>query len=80
MSYLIFRERTGDIKRKTKTYNIYNKNHILIGNIYFNPSWRKYIFESEYGIILDSQCLQEIINFLNKIQQEWKESIKKDRT
>lgn len=81
MSYLKFTE-MKDNNRKTKQFYISNTvNEVVIGYIVFFPQWRKYIFtpEERTPAIYDSKCLLEIVDFLNKINQERSEELKEKK-
>ena len=56
--------------RKTPVYLIVNKttNETLI----FFPRWRKYVLETNEGIVFDEGCLKEIISFLKIAQDDWR--------
>ena len=63
--------------RKTPIVHVMNKETTYLGTIYFNPGWRKYVFEPEANIIFDSGCLTDIITQLNELTKEWREGLKK---
>ena len=63
--------------RKTPLVHVMNKETTYLGLIYFNPGWRKYVFEPESNIIFDTKCLTDIISKLDELQTEWKDSLKK---
>ena len=64
--------------RKTKVYTLVNKENELIhlGEIKWNTCWRKYCFYPEYETVFDNKCLTDIITFLNKLNEEYKEKRK----
>lgn len=59
--------------RKTPIYLVVNKttNEILAKLVFF-PRWRKYVLETNEGIVFDEGCLKEIISFLKIVQDNWK--------
>ena len=63
--------------RKTPLVHVMNKETTYLGLIYFNPGWRKYVFEPEANIIFDTKCLTDIISKLDELQIERKDSLKK---
>lgn len=65
--------------RKTPIVHVMNKDATYLGTIYFNPGWRKYVFEPEANIIFDTKCLTDIINKLDDLQSEWRASLKKEK-
>jgi len=74
--YLVFDKyiRPG---KKMPMYEIKNKTTLdSLGVIYFYPAWRKYVFESNAEVIYDAGCLTDIINFMQEIQTEWRNSLK----
>lgn len=77
--YLAFDEYITPSK-KTSMYEVRNKaTSDILGVIYFYPAWRKYVFESNADIIYDAGCLTDIINFMQGIQTEWRESLKEGK-
>lgn len=63
--------------KKMPMYEVRNKaTSDSLGVIYFYPAWRKYVFESNAGVIYDAGCLTDIVNFMQGIQTEWRESLK----
>ena len=55
-------------KRKTKVYQVLNsKLNIDLGLINWNTGWRKYCFYPEKFTVFDSNCLNEINEFMNKL-------------
>ena len=66
-------------RRKTPIVHVMNKETTYLGTIYFNPGWRKYVFEPEANIIFDTKCLTDIISKLDELQTEWKDSLKKEK-
>ena len=65
--------------RKTPIVHVMNKETTYLGTIYFNPGWRKYVFEPEANIIFDTKCLTDIISKLDELQAEWRASLKKEK-
>lgn len=60
--------------KKTNIYYIYpdSDTDILYGKIQWYNHWRKYCFYAEDNIIWDSKCLTELINFLDKLNKDYK--------
>lgn len=60
--------------KKTDVYYIYldSDTDILYGRIKWYNRWRKYCFYAEDNIIWDSKCLTELINFLDKLNKDYK--------
>ncbi len=60
--------------KKTDIYYIYpdSDTDILYGRIKWYNRWRKYCFYAEDNIIWDSKCLTELINFLDKLNKDYK--------
>ena len=60
--------------KKTNIYYIYpdSDTDILYGRIKWYNRWRKYCFYTEDNIIWDSKCLTELINFLDKLNKDYK--------
>lgn len=60
---------------KTKKYFITNKESgSVIGEIKWYGAWRKYCFfpVPEIVTIFETDCLTDIISFLNKLMIQWK--------
>jgi len=74
--HLIFTEVDNE-GRKTKVVTVENKEHHLLGFIYFKPQWRKFIFDTNDEIVYDNNCLRDIISVLDELQQMWIETLKK---
>jgi len=75
-SYLVFKKENIE-GRKTPIVKIYNKSDEYLGIIYFYPAWRKYVFQSANDIIFDKGCLTDILNEINILQDEWRQSLKR---
>lgn len=58
---------------KTQVFSILPKGDpeslIEIGQIKWYPAWRKYAFFPEPNCVFESQCLTDIINFINELMQ-----------
>lgn len=60
--------------KKTNIYYIYpdSDTDVLLGRIKWYNHWRKYCFYAEDNIIWDTKCLNELIIFLDNLNQEHK--------
>lgn len=60
--------------RKTDIYQVFNKEFgELLGNISWHAPWRKYsFFPAGKNLVFEATCLQDIVNFLNKLMEERK--------
>lgn len=69
-SYLQFVElpQTG----KTKIFRVDNNSGVELGVIKWKSGWRRYVINVNDGIIFDSSCLKEIIQFLDKLMGDRK--------
>lgn len=45
-------------------YYIENKQKEKLGDIYFYDDWKKWVFESEMGIVFTWDCLKEVSEFV----------------
>lgn len=67
--------------KKTKKFAIRRDDNsgkaMFMGNIYFSGAWRQYITEFESGTIWSAGCKQEIVNFENEINKQWREKVAK---
>lgn len=61
--------------RKLPLYEIVNQQNELIhlGIVKYNSRWRKYCFYPEDETVFDDKCLQDMINFLNCLNNKRKE-------
>ena len=74
--YLIFKKQKIGIK-KTFDVWIYNKSDELLGNIYWRPGWRTYVFNPVEDMELDTKCLDDINNYIKElIEERKKETVK----
>lgn len=60
-------------KPKTEVYAIISKNSgDKLGEIFWYPSWRRYVSETYEKVVIDSSCHKEISEFLDKLMEERK--------
>ena len=77
--YLVF-DKYVTPGRKMPSYGVKNKQSLItLGAIYFYPAWRKYVFEAVNDTIFDASCLTDIVNFMQEIQTEWRNSLKEKK-
>jgi len=58
---------------KTQVYNVANKeNGSYIGQVKWNSGWRKYCFFPQPNCLFESDCLSDIVKFLNKLMLDRK--------
>lgn len=69
-SYLTFHER--ECKTKTKVFEIINIKNYSVGFIKWFGAFRKYSFEPNEDTIWDSNCLLEVVDFIDKLMLEHK--------
>ncbi len=69
--YIVAFDQTPD-NRKTKIYELCNSQNerIHLGEIKYNPRWRKYCFYPLEETVFDSKCLLDIVNFIDKLNIE----------
>lgn len=58
-----------DIRHCEENIVIYNKKGEELGNIYYEPAWKKWVFEIQ-GFIFDFDCLLAITSELFKLEKE----------
>lgn len=64
--------------RKTPMYHIWSKTSLSdIGIIKWYGAWRKFCFFPIEDTIWDSKCLSNIIEFLDKINKDYREEMKR---
>ena len=62
---------------KTGTYDVIaNEGNIVLGQIKWYSPWRKYSFFPNNNTLFEKTCLQDIINFIDKLMEERKSRIK----
>lgn len=62
-----------DEKRKTDIYFVNNKqNQVFLGRISWHGGFRKYSFFPAENLVFESQCLQDITDFLNYLTEQRK--------
>ena len=72
IDYITFNEIAS--KKKTRVFTVTNiKNGYYLGVIKWYGAWRQYCFFMEDNTVFSKGCLQEIINFIEKLMQERKE-------
>lgn len=59
--------------RKTPIYWIFNNDNFNLGEIKWYASWRKFCFYPSNDTVWDNKCLQEVLKFLDNINENWKE-------
>lgn len=63
------------LKRKTDIYQIKTKDgDLLLGDIRWYVPWRKYCFYPCASTIFETQCLSDIIAFINYLMEERKKA------
>ena len=46
----------------------YNKKSgVILGHVFYYPSWRKYVFSAKAGVVFDSTCLDDLKTFLDQL-------------
>lgn len=74
MSYIVFEKQPRPAWRKTDWYIVRSvKGEVPLGRVSFFPQWRKFVFDGIVGCVLDSNCLMEVVEFLNQKDREWRE-------
>lgn len=59
--------------KKTDTWLVINKvSGTPIGSVFWYGGFRKYVFQSNNGIVMDAGCMNDISEFLIYVYQEWK--------
>lgn len=69
-TYLEFHESPWplEFKRKTRRFEVLSKSGAGLGIVFYQNTWRKYVFEPFGEAIYDSKCLDEISAFLDGLQ------------
>lgn len=75
MKYLIFNKQPKLQDKKTDNFHVHNiLTSKIVGKIFWNGGFRKYIFAPESNFIFDAGCLKEIAKFLSELMIERKKS------
>ena len=63
---------------KMHIYRVHNiKFNEAIGVIHWRGGWRQYVFRANHEVDMSRSCHKEIDRFIDKLMEEWKESLKK---
>ena len=61
-------------KPKTNVYGIYSlENGGKLGEVYWYGPWRQYTFVPDYETVWHKGCLQDVIDFVDKVNREHRE-------
>lgn len=72
--WLEFKKNVRDKGNKTDTWVVFNKvTEKAIGGIFWYGGFRKYVFQSNPGIIMDAGCMGDISEFLREAMDEYKD-------
>lgn len=63
---------TRPVGRKTDIFDVRTLDDFVIGKIYWYAKWRKYCFEPCFNTIYETQCLQDITDFIKKLMEDHK--------
>lgn len=78
--YKYIRFRLSEPKPKTLVYDILNNNSDdLLGQVKWYANWRQYIFFPESGCIFSVGCLDDIIDFTRKVQENHRKNQEKQK-
>lgn len=75
-TFFIIKKETIE-KRKTPIYHIFSWDGPELGVIKWYQSWRKYCFYPNGDTIWDRSCIVSVIKFMDKLNEEHKENLKK---
>ena len=56
--------------RKTKTWYVYNNDHIGVGKVSWRSGWRCYVFVPGEDTVFHDGCLHDIAKFLTSVKKE----------
>lgn len=62
--YLNFKEVGRTPSGITAIIEVSNKAGVIIGEVKWYGSWRKYCFNTVQGIVLDEHCMKDIIDYM----------------
>lgn len=64
--YVEFRKHAPVKGRKTALWGVYATSGIVLGQIRWRPTWRKYCFYPLPDRLFDTQCLRDIGEFMSE--------------
>lgn len=67
--YLTF-SRLKHQDKRTYDVRVLNKYDELLGFIYWRVGWRRYVFEPKENMIFDTNCLKDIIEYIQQLTEE----------
>lgn len=60
-------------KPKTAVYRVVSKsNRETLGSVYWYGPWRQYVFQPEPETIWSHGCMQQVLDFIQKLMEERK--------
>lgn len=76
-SHLEFKKLALRKGAKLPQYEVWNtKYRESIGFIHWRGGWRQYVFQAKPEVDMSRSCQKEIIEFIDRIMKEWRESKK----
>ena len=79
MKKLLFFIEDENGKRKTKRFYVYsNHSNDKLGVIQWRTGWRHYVMSYDEDIDMSVSCMEELCNFMKKLESERKENLKND--
>jgi hypothetical protein len=73
--WIKFEKEPVSVKRKTDIYQVWTKDGLyLLGDVRWYASWRKYCFYPCVGTVFETQCLGDIVTFINYLMAERKQN------
>ena len=74
---LFFIEDENEPKGKTRKFNVYsNHSNDYLGKVHWRSGWRCYVMSYAENIDMSISCHQELNKFMQKLEDERKESLK----
>ena len=71
---------SSEQKPKTLVYDILNNNSDdLLGQVKYYANWRQYTFFPEEGCIFSVGCLDDVIDFTRKVQENHRKNQEKKK-
>ncbi len=70
--YLDFTERPS-ASHLTKIVQVTARSGVVLGEMCWRSSWRRYVFVPAQGTVFDSTCLQNLTTYLDLMMQEYRE-------
>lgn len=78
--WIIFQKQDKPVDKKTDVYRIHAKDgNVLLGEVKWFGAWRKYAFYPATCTVFETDCLTDIVKFINRLMNERKAQKQQDK-